>query len=69
MIDIMKFIKNERTMQDLSLSETARAAKIDPATLYKWENYMHAPKFNETVRILIFLGYEVVIRKVERGHK
>lgn len=69
MIDIAKFIKEERIRQDISQSATAHAAKIDPATLYKWENYIHAPRFNETVRILNFLGYEVVIRKVERGHK
>ena len=66
MIDIMKFIKEERMRQDISQSATAFAAMIDPATLYKWENYIHSPKFEEVVSILDFLGFEIVIRKKKK---
>lgn len=63
MLDIMQFIKNERIKREISSTAIAHAIEVDPSTLYKWENYIHMPKFYETLKILNYLGYEVVIKK------
>lgn len=63
MLDIMKFIKEERIKQGLTQSSVAYAAMIDPATLCMWEKYKYSPKFEPIISILDFLGYEIVIKK------
>lgn len=63
MLDIMKFIKEERIRQGISQKAVAFAAMIDPATLCMWEKYKYSPKFEPIISILDFLGYEIVIRK------
>lgn len=65
MLDIMKFIKEERIKQGLTQSSVAYAAMIDPATLCMWEKYKYSPKFEPIISILDFLGYEIVIKKKE----
>lgn len=65
MLDIMKFIKEERIKQGITQNAVAYAAMIHPATLCMWEKYKYSPKFEPIISILDFLGYEIVIKKKE----
>jgi transcriptional regulator with XRE-family HTH domain len=63
MLNVMGFIKEERTRQGLSQEELASRAQVTSMSLYNWENYRFSPKFDDVYNLLNALGFQLVIEK------
>ena len=59
----VKIMWQEIIDRKVSVRSVARAAGIDPATIYKWRRSPKGPTLSQIDDVLSVLGYEIVVKK------